>query len=124
MRASVAFALGEIRRLFSPYTRDAWLAAPADLPRLSAAVIDRLIEEHRRDPSGALVPTVQQRRGHPVLFPWNWATRVRQLGAEEGLNSLLREGRTQEVDCSDLIQAVELNDVDTPEDYQGLTSGR
>src|SRR5438105_1210963 len=35
MRASVCFGVGEIRQMFSPQDSDAWLVAPADLPRLS-----------------------------------------------------------------------------------------
>jgi len=123
MRASVAFALGEIRRLFSPQARDAWLVAPADLPQLSTAVIDRLIAVHKEHPDEALRPMAGNRRGHPVLFPWRWTSRVRQLDADEGLNALLRDGRTREVDCSDLIQPAELDDVDTPEDYRQLAEG-
>lgn len=120
MRASVSFGLGEIRRLFQPRAKDAWLVAPADVPRLSAQVVDRLIAQHAIEPSAALVPTVAARRGHPVLFPWHWTTRVRQLGAEEGLNVLLREGLTHEVACDDLIALPDLDDVDTPEDFERL----
>jgi molybdenum cofactor cytidylyltransferase len=124
MRASVSFGLGEIRRLFSPHSRDAWLVAPADMPRLSTAVIDCLIGEHEQHPDEAVVPTVAGERGHPVLFPWHCTLRVRQLAADEGLNVLLRDGPVREIDCSDLVQAADLADVDTPEDYQELTGGR
>jgi molybdenum cofactor cytidylyltransferase len=121
MRASAAFGLGELRRLFSPQDGDGWLFAPADLPQLSAAVIDRLISEHAAHPDAPLVPTVQGRRGHPVLFPWSWTPRVRQLGPDEGLNALLRDGLARTIDCSDLMSgATMFDDVDTPEDFGRL----
>jgi molybdenum cofactor cytidylyltransferase len=120
MRASVSFGLGEIRRLFEPAAHDAWLVAPADMPRLSCQVIDRLIAEHTGQPDMALVPMSGKRRGHPVLFPWHWTTRVRHLEADEGLNVLLRDGLTREVQCDDLLRADAFNDLDTPEDYQNL----
>lgn len=120
MRASISFGLGEIRRLFQPAAQDAWLVAPADLPRMSTPVIDRLIAEHETQPDAALVPRVGSRRGHPVLFPWHWTSRLRQLGADEGLNVLLRDGLTRELDCADLLTPSELDDIDTPADYERL----
>jgi molybdenum cofactor cytidylyltransferase len=122
MRASVSFGLGEIRRLFSPLAQDAWLVAPADLPRLSTPVIDRLIAEHIGHPDAALRPVVGSRRGHPVLFPWHWTPRVRDLNADEGLNTLLQDGLTRDVDCGDLLRPADLNDIDTPGDFEQLTA--
>ena len=100
MRTSVTFGLGEIRRLFSPTDADAWLVAPADLPRLSTAVIDRVIASRagfqpavESEPLAgwkpalqqtALVPVAHGRRGHPVLFPWSWTERMKQLAADQG----------------------------------------
>jgi molybdenum cofactor cytidylyltransferase len=120
MRASVSFGLGEIRRLFQPTAHDAWLVAPADLPRLSTQVIDRLIAEHAAQPDAALVPIAGSRRGHPVLFPWHWTTRVRHLEPEEGLNTLVRDGLTREIQCDHLLGPDAFDDVDTPEDYERL----
>jgi molybdenum cofactor cytidylyltransferase len=120
MRASVSFGLGEIRRLFDPQAHDAWLVAPADLPRLSTQVIDRLITEHVAQPDAALVPVAGSRRGHPVLFPWHWTTRVRHLEPDEGLNALLRDGVSREIDCADLLEPAAFDDVDTPQDYDRL----
>lgn len=120
MRASVAFGLGEIRRLFEPQAHDSWLVAPADLPQLSTAVIDRLIVEHDSQPDAALRPVVAGRRGHPVLFPWHWTPRLRHLEADEGLNVLPRDGLTREIACDDLVAAAQFDDIDTPEDYERL----
>jgi molybdenum cofactor cytidylyltransferase len=120
MRTSVSFGLGEIRRLFEPAAYDAWLVAPADMPRLSPRVIDRLIAEHAAQPDAALVPVAGSRRGHPILFPWHWTTRVRHLEADEGLNALRRDGLTREIDCRDLIDAGDFEDIDTPQDYERL----
>ena len=58
---------------------------------------------------------MDSRRGHPVLFPWHWTTRVRQLSAGQGLNALLQDGAALEIDCSDLLDSAALGDVDTPQ---------
>jgi molybdenum cofactor cytidylyltransferase len=121
MRASVSFGLGEIRRLFEPHAHDAWLVAPGDLPRLSTPVVDRLIGEHLLQPDAALVPVAGLRRGHPVLFPWHWTTRVRHLEPDEGLDTLVRDGLAREIDCRDLLKPADFDDIDTPEDYQRLS---
>lgn len=120
MRTSVCFGLGEIGRLFSPTSTDAWLVAPADMPRLSTAVIDRLITEHERNPATALVPVVAGQRGHPLLVPWSWRDRVKQLGADQGLNVLLKAGATLQVECGDLVAAASFGDVDTWAEYEAL----
>jgi molybdenum cofactor cytidylyltransferase len=121
MRASVAFAVGEIRRALQPAAHDAWLVAPADMPLLSTAVIDRLIDEHDASPNCALVPVHGNRRGHPVLFPWHWTPRLRHLEPGEGLNALLSEGLVRNVDCQDLgSQDDPFVDIDTPDDFNRL----
>jgi molybdenum cofactor cytidylyltransferase len=120
MRASIAFGLGEVRRLFDPQAHDAWLVAPGDMPGLSTGVIDRLIDEHGSTPDEALVPMTGARRGHPVLFPWHWTPRLRHLEPDEGLNALMRDGLTREIDCSDLVAPKHFEDVDTREDYDRL----
>jgi molybdenum cofactor cytidylyltransferase len=122
MRASVAFGLGEVRRQFTPSADDAWLVAPADLPKLSTAVIDRLISVYSPHANMALTPTVGTKRAHPVLFPWSWANRVRQLEPDEGLNVLLREGLVHAVPCDDLVSADYFMDIDEPGDYERLVN--
>ncbi len=120
MRASICFGLGEIRRLFSPTAADAWLMAPADIPRVSSQVIDRLISAHLPDQPAALVPTVGGKRGHPVLFPWPWTERIKHLAEDQGLNALVAEGPTRELDCSDLVTTGAFDDIDTRAEYESL----
>src|SRR5436305_1261389 len=50
MKASVQAALGHIEQRYSPSARDGFLVAPADMPRLSPAIIDRLIQRHLAEP--------------------------------------------------------------------------
>ena len=49
MKDSVQAALQHIAEKYSPLPNDAWLLAPADMPRLSIAVIDLLLDTY--DPS-------------------------------------------------------------------------
>jgi molybdenum cofactor cytidylyltransferase len=127
MKASLRAALRHIEQEFAPTTNDAFLVAPADMPQLSAGIINRLIAEHRAD-SGQkiLAPTLSGRQGHPVLFPWPLAKEVDALGPDEGLNAIVHRHPPVLVACEDLVAANEypFADIDTPEDFQQMTNDK
>jgi molybdenum cofactor cytidylyltransferase len=122
MKDSVRLGLewAESRR---PQSDDAWLVAPADMPTLSAQIIDRLIAAHEADLGSAdatpriRAPRHGTKRGHPVLFPWPLAAEVARLGAAEGLNALVaRHG----VEYIEVASGAISQDFDTPEEYDRL----
>ena len=117
MKASVQCGLRYIRDNFSPGDGDAWLLAPADMPQLSDQLIDRLLVEFRATDRSILVPTAGGKRGHPAVFPWSLAADVFELGADEGVKSLLLRNPVRFVEIG---SPTVLNDIDTPEDYQRL----
>jgi molybdenum cofactor cytidylyltransferase len=126
MKASVAAAVDHIGHTLSPREDDAFLVAPADMPRLSTAIINRLVELHRRGVSRSiLVPSVSAKRGHPVLFPWRFARDVRELADGEGLDAIVKRQDAVEVACDDLIAAAEapFADIDTPDDFRRVAGG-
>jgi molybdenum cofactor cytidylyltransferase len=122
MKASIQAALRHVERQYAPRGDAAFLVAPADMPHLAPAVIDRLIAEHARQGGRILVPTRAGRRGHPVLFPWNLEAKVHALGPEEGLDALVRGPAAVEIACDDLMAGTEqaFADIDTPEQYRQL----
>jgi len=117
MKASVWAALEYLIEREHPTPDDAWLLAPADMPRLDATVIRILLEAARQHPGAILVPTLQGQRGHPVLFRFSMAEAVRTLSEPEGVNQLLGRFPVMEVPVAD--QTI-LNDLDTPDDYEKL----
>lgn len=119
MRASVERLLDLITAERQPAPSDAWLLCPADHPVLSADVVRRLIVESATAPDSIGIPTSQDRRGHPTLFPWSLASSVRDIPTGEGLNWLLRAhaARVREVEVDD---PTILLDLDTPEDYERI----
>jgi len=120
MKASVAYALEHVAKHYQPDAADVWLLAPADLPTLSAAAIDRLIAAHDCECPRILVAAHEHRRGHPVLFPWSFSAEVERLPADEGINSLLQQSSTDLIECGPTALAP---DLDTPQDYQQLRGG-
>jgi molybdenum cofactor cytidylyltransferase len=117
MKDSVQAALVHIRDRYQPHPHDAWLLAPADLPRLSPAVINQLLAAYRAAPCEVLVPCWQQQRGHPVLFAWRQHEAVFRLAADQGVNVLLDEVAVRELPTSDPSS---WSDVDRPEDLRRL----
>jgi molybdenum cofactor cytidylyltransferase len=115
MKTSVQLALAYVERHFQPHDRDAWLLAPADMPDLPVAIVDRLVASYESEASTILVPTRHGRRGHPVLFPWPLSRAVHQLADDQGVNVLLDRYTIREISCDE--SAIH-QDLDTPEDYR------
>lgn len=119
MRDSVQHALDYLERTKHPGDEDVWLLAPADMPRLSPAIVAELLAAHRPSEPAILTPTIGQRRGHPVLFPWPLAAQVASIGLGRGIDALhwTNPGRT--VACDHLAaDASVFDDVDTLEQYE------
>lgn len=126
MKVSLKAAVGHIERSYQPGLGNAFLVAPADMPGLSTAIVDRLIGEHS-DSSRLeiLAPTIGGERGHPVLFPWRCAAELFQLREDEGLNAIVEREEIRLVACDDLVAVSDkpFADVDTPEEYERLANG-
>ena len=114
MKASIGIGLAHVRDCYRPVAEDVWLAAPADMPELSAGVIDRLLAAHRPADPRIVVPVHGGRRGHPALFPWPLAAEVAGLAADVGIRGLFSQHRVVELPCS--REGIP-GDVDTPADY-------
>ena len=92
-----------------------------DNPLISAEVVRRLGEEFRFRRPLLVIPTYQGERGHPVIFSRALFDEFRSLAPGEGANLVARRHREETwfVEVND--QSI-LNDVDTPADYEKLTS--
>ncbi len=115
MKDSVHAALDHIRNAFSPCDSDVWLLAPADIPQLDSAVVNQILTAHDPAFPAIIVPTSDNKRGHPVLFPWASAASVATLAEDEGVNALLERFSVRELECGG---ADIHNDLDTPDDYE------
>jgi len=123
MKASLQIALVHIEQVYQPQPDDAFLVAPADMPQLSSPIINRLVDYHRSQRAvQILVPTLNSRRGHPVLFPWRFAAEVHQLAASDGLNAIVDRNQVTYLPCDDLLTSptAPFLDVDTPEEYERI----
>ena len=117
MKISVRLGLEWIEANCRPAETDAWLLAPADMPRLDSGAIDAVLSAYTPAEPRIIVPKHKGRRGHPVLFPWKLAADVARLGPNEGVSELFSRHEFFELDYPDPCV---LDDVDTPEDYERL----
>jgi molybdenum cofactor cytidylyltransferase len=119
MKASVQTALKHIAHTDLPKPNDAWLLSPADMPGISAEVVERVIGAHDPSSPAIVAPVYQDRRGHPVLFPWSLAAAVDELTADEGVSALLKAHQVIEVPIE--ARGI-LEDIDNREEYGRQTA--
>ncbi|EAQ76950.1 hypothetical protein DSM3645_20257 [Blastopirellula marina DSM 3645] len=111
---SVRAGLQHISQKFSPRSGDAWMLAPADLPTLDPMAIATLLDAYDPQQRPILAATYDDRRSHPVLFPWRIAEQVAQLSAAETIRDLFAKNEWRAIAMS----SVKPYDVDFPGDLE------
>jgi molybdenum cofactor cytidylyltransferase len=124
MKASLGYGLAHIAANYRPNADDCWLVAPADMPGIAPQIINRLLDQAAANPRQVTIPTLEGRRGHPVLLPWSLAGEVPQLPPQEGLNWLIDRCLPQLVACDDLVTDGNQSfaDIDTPDDLRAYSN--
>ncbi len=103
-----------------PAEVDGAVVVLGDMPRITAPLVDRLIDAFRpEEGAGIVVPVRAGVRGHPVLFGRAFFDAIRALEGDVGARSLLAAfpEAVREVEVEDA--AIHL-DVDTPEQFAAL----
>ncbi|WP_417388452.1 nucleotidyltransferase family protein [Gimesia sp.] len=119
MKSSVQYALRWIEERYQPADDEGWLLVPADHPVLERSVIDELCLAWQQCPAAVMIPTYQNRKGHPTFFRWSLAREIFKLPAEQGINSLWQSQEIQP-DLQECAVPEILLDLDTPEDFDAL----
>ena len=100
---------------------DGALVLLGDMPGVTAALLDRLIEAHAADPDrDAILPVHGGRRGNPVLLGRALFGPAMELRGDEGARRLLKRAQVLEIDIAD--DAV-LVDIDDPATLARLAAG-
>ena len=103
-----------IQEQWSPGSDDFCLIAPADLPKVSSELLNKVVEAAMQQQQ-IVVPYFGAKSGHPVAFPWSKTDGIFRLDREQGINALLNDSDVfrLELDASDRVR-----DIDTPEEYE------
>lgn len=113
MTASIRAGINEISA-----ADGAALITPADLPAVSPTVVSTLISEWKHG-SPLIIPTWQQRGGHPVLIDLRYRAELENLDPARGLKSLF-DAHRHEVKRIPVDSPFIARDLDTWDDYQAL----
>lgn len=113
MNASIALGVSKL-----PTAAEAVLVALADHPAVPPTVVSTLISEWQ---SGALliIPTWQDRGGHPVLIDLRHRTELQNLDPTRGLRAIF-EGHPDQVKRVPVDSPFVARDMDTWDDYHAL----
>ena len=99
---------------------EAALFIPADMPRLSAGVLQAIVWHFQTSHKGLVIPTCNGRRGNPVLIARSFFPELMALDGDVGGRAIVAAHPLD-------VAEVELNDdsilfdVDTPADYQAFS---
>ncbi|HEX6144428.1 MAG TPA: molybdopterin-binding/glycosyltransferase family 2 protein [Geminicoccaceae bacterium] len=107
-----------------PEDAEGVLIALADMPRLTAAALDRLIAAFNPlEGRGIVVPTVRGKRGNPVIFATRYAEAMAQVAGDVGARHLLGEHADDVVEI-EMDDDAALLDVDTRAALEALRRER
>jgi molybdenum cofactor cytidylyltransferase len=113
MNVSIALGVSQL-----PLFADATLIALADHPAVPPAVVSRLISEWQNGAS-LVIPTWQNRGGHPVLIDLRYRTEMQNLDPTRGLRALF-DAHQNEVKRVPVDSPFVARDMDTWDDYRAL----
>ncbi len=113
MSASIAAGLSQV-----PTTANSLLVALADHPAVPPAVVSSLISEWQQGAS-LVIPTWQNRGGHPVLIDLRYRTELQNLDPARGLRAVF-DAHKNEVKRVPVDSPFVARDMDTWDDYYAL----
>ena len=93
------------------------LVVLGDQPRITAALVEAMLQAYDASDHEILVPFCRGRRGHPMLFARRYFEEVMTQYEGVGLRGLLQAHGPEVCEWPVSIPAV-LTDMDTPRDYQ------
>ncbi|HEY3582461.1 MAG TPA: nucleotidyltransferase family protein [Pyrinomonadaceae bacterium] len=113
MNASIAVGVREL-----PPTARATLIALADHPAVPPSVVSKLIAEWQKGAS-LVIPTWQNRGGHPVLVDMRYRSELQNLDPNRGLRALF-DAHRDELKRVPVESPYVARDMDTWDDYAAL----
>lgn len=114
--------IGSVRaglRALETHPVDGALIWPVDRPHVSVEVIAALLDAFRRTGGPIVVPVLEGRRGHPVVFARAVFDELIGAPDREGARAVVRRNQARVVEVPVSDSAV-LEDLNTPDDYKAL----
>ena len=100
----------------APAGAEAFMLLLGDQPFISPAIIDRVLDEYRKNKRGIVIPVYDNKHGHPVIFDAKYKQELLVI-ADQGAKSVVNNHLQDILEvCLDAPEI--LTDIDTPQDYQ------
>ena len=96
---------------------DAVMHVLGDQPHLQARVVQQLITAYAEQGAGIIIPSFENRRGHPILLPAHYRAEISALGAEATMRDFMR-AHAAEIRHLPVASDAVLRDMDTPDEYE------
>ncbi len=93
------------------------LLSPGDIPLIKPSTIARLIEERERTFLNIIIPSFNNRRGHPILLGKEVISEAAGYQGKDGMHGFLEE-RKELIQYINVEDSFMLMDLDKPEDYK------
>jgi molybdenum cofactor cytidylyltransferase len=90
---------------------------PVDYPLVQSLSIDKIIDHFKKNGPDILVPSYQNKKGHPPVFHQRLKSKVLDLPVDLGLNSLFTEHPPQTIEINDPSIVKSFN---TPEEFEQI----
>ncbi|WP_426348620.1 nucleotidyltransferase family protein [Alloiococcus sp. CFN-8] len=93
------------------------LLSPGDIPLIKAGTITSLLEERKRSYFNIIIPSFNNRRGHPILLGKEIISAVASYNGKDGMHGFLKEQKNY-IHYINVQDEYMLMDLDKPEDYE------
>jgi len=77
------------------------LFLPVDCPLVKASSVDKIIQHFRKHSPDILIPSYQNKKGHPPIFHQRLKSKALNLSRDQGLNSLFIDHPPQIIEMDD-----------------------
>jgi len=88
-----------------------------DCPLVLASSINAVIDRFKKDSPDILIPTYQNKKGHPPIFHQRLKSEILNLPMDSGLNSLFAKHPPQTIEINDRGITSSFN---TPEEFKRI----
>jgi molybdenum cofactor cytidylyltransferase len=90
---------------------------PVDCPLVHASSIDKIINHFKKHGPDILVPSYQNKKGHPPIFHQRLKSKILNLPMDQGLNSLFADHPPQTIEIDDRGIIENFN---TPQEFETI----
>jgi molybdenum cofactor cytidylyltransferase len=114
--------IGSIRaaiREVEAHPVDGLLVWPVDMPHVTIATVETLLDGFRKSPAAIAVPVFEDRGGHPVIFGREVFDELLHAPDAEGARAVVRADPSRVLRVPVLDSAV-VEDLNTPNEYRTL----